>query len=173
MGWAHVNVKTTLVLGLGNILLCDDGLGVRVVERLQRLYQFPEEVRVLDGGTLGLALLPHVEDAERLLIVDALEQDAAPGTLARLEGDEVPAILSVKLSPHQVGVSDLLAAARLCDRCPAEMVLWGAQPEVIEVGLDLSPAVARQVDVLVDRALAELQGWGIWFTRRLEDQEGR
>ena len=166
-------MKTTLVLGLGNILLRDEGVGVRVVERLQRLYRFPAEVQLLDGGTLGLDLLPYVEAVDRLLIVDALELDAAPGTVARLEGAEVPATLSVKLSPHQVGVADLLAAARLRGRCPAELVLWGAQPGVIEVGLDLSAAVAGQVDVLADRALAELQGWGIGYTRRLEEQEGR
>jgi hydrogenase maturation protease len=166
-------VKTTLVLGLGNILLRDEGVGVRVIERLQQLYQFPAEVQLLDGGTLGLDLLSYVEAVDRLLIVDALELDAAPGSVARLEGDAVPATLSVKLSPHQVGVTDLLAAARLRDRCPAELVLWGAQPGAIEVGLELSPAVAAQVDVLADRALAELERWGIWFTRRLEDQEGR
>jgi len=165
--------KNTLVLGLGNILLRDEGVGVRVIERLQQGYQFPEEVLVLDGGTLGLDLLGYVEDAERLLIVDALELDAAPGTVARLEGDEVPAYLSIKVSPHQVGVADVLAAARLTGCCPQELVLWGVQPGVIEPGLDLSPPVAAQVEALADRGLAELTKWDISFTRKLDQQEGR
>jgi hydrogenase maturation protease len=166
-------VKKTLVLGLGNILLRDEALGVRVVERLQRLCEFPEDVLVIDGGTLGLDLLFYVEEVQRMLVIDAMEMNAEPGTIARLEGDEVPAFLGVKISPHQVGLADLMGVARLRGLCPEEVVLWGAQPGTIGVGLDLSPAVAQQVDVLADRALAELDRWGIRFTRRLEHQEGR
>ena len=162
----------TLVLGLGNILLCDEGVGVRVVERLQKLYEFPQEVQVLDGGTLALDLLPYVEDADRLLVIDALEMDAEPGTIARLEGDDVPAFLSVKISPHQMGLADLLAAARLRDSYPGELVLWGVQPGALIVGLDLSPPVAAQVKALVDKALIELNRWGIEPTRRMEHEEG-
>jgi hydrogenase maturation protease len=154
-------VAKTLVLGLGNILLGDEGVGVRVVERLQELYQFPREVQVLDGGTLALDLLPYVEDTDRLLVIDALEMDAEPGTIARLEGDQVPAFLSVKVSPHQMGLADLLAAARLRDLFPKQLVLWGVQPATMEPGLELSSPVAAQVEVLVDRVLAELSQWGI------------
>jgi len=154
-------VKKTLVLGLGNILLGDEGVGVRVVERLQELYRFPPEVQVLDGGTLALDLLPYVEDADRLLVIDALEMGAEPGTIARLEGDKVPAFLSVKISPHQMGLADLLAAARLRNFYPQEVVLWGVQPEAVRPGLELSSPVAAQVEVLVDKVLAELNRWGI------------
>lgn len=165
--------NNTLVLGLGNILLRDEGVGVRVIERLQEDYQFPGGVQVMDGGTLGLDLLAYVGDAERLLVVDALNLGAEPGTMARLEGDEVPAFLSIKLSPHQVGLADLLAAARLTGCCPRELVLWGVQPGVIEPGLDLSPPVAGQVEALVKRGLAELNGWGIGYARKLDREEGR
>ena len=151
----------TLVLGLGNILLGDEGVGVRVVERLQELYEFPQEVQVLDGGTLALDLLPYVEEADRLLVIDALEMGAEPGAMARLEGGEVPAFLSVKLSPHQMGLADLLAAARLRDLFPKQLVLWGVQPAELKPGLMLSSPVAAQVDVLVDRVLAELSQWEI------------
>jgi hydrogenase maturation protease len=154
-------VTKTLVLGLGNILLGDEGVGVRVVERLQEFYEFPLEVQVLDGGTLALDLLPYVEDADRLLVIDALEMGTEPGAIARLEGDQVPAFLSVKISPHQMGLADLLAAARLRDRYPEQLVLWGVQPAVMRPGLALSPPVAAQVEVLVDRVLAELRQWGI------------
>jgi hydrogenase maturation protease len=163
-------MKKTLVLGLGNILLRDEGVGVRVIERLQALYDFPPEVQVLDGGTMALDLLPYVEDAARLLVIDALEMGAAPGTIARLEGNEVPAFLSIKISPHQMGLADILAAARLRDLHPQELVLWGVQPGTLGAGLELSAPVAAQVDVLVEKALAELQRWGIQPTRRAENK---
>ncbi|RME36805.1 MAG: HyaD/HybD family hydrogenase maturation endopeptidase [Thermoflexia bacterium] len=159
----------TLVLGVGNILLSDDGVGVHVVRLLREQYRFPQEVEILDGGTLGLDLLPYVEDTDRLLIVDAVQMDEPPGTVARLEGDRVPAMLGLKYSPHQVGLSDLLAAARLRGRYPPEVVLWGIQPASLEVGLDLSPTVAAQVEVLLANVLAELQRWGIVPTRRGEE----
>jgi len=158
------------VLGLGNILLRDEGVGVRVIERLQALYDFPPEVQVLDGGTMALDLLPYVEDSARLLVIDALEMGAAPGTIARLEGNEVPAFLSIKISPHQMGLADILAAARLRDLHPKELVLWGVQPGTLDAGLALSAPVAAQVDALVEKALAELQRWGIQPTRRAERQ---
>lgn len=151
----------TLILGVGNILLSDEGVGVHVVRLLRERYRFPQEVEILDGGTLGLDLLPYVESADRLLIVDAVQMDAPPGTVVRLEGDEVPAVLNLKYSPHQAGVSDLLAAARLLGRSPAEVVLLGVQPASLEVGLELSPAVAAQMEFLVRTVLAELQRWGI------------
>jgi hydrogenase maturation protease len=156
----------TLVLGLGNILLGDEGVGVRVAERLQERYEFPENVRVLDGGTLGLDLMPYVEAADHLLVIDALDVGAQPGELARLEGDEIPAFLSVKISPHQMGLSDLLAAVRLAGAYPQDVVLWGVQPAVIDVGLELSPVVAAQVDVLADRVVQEMRRWGIELVKK-------
>jgi len=156
----------TLVLGLGNILLSDEGVGVHIVRLLQERYEFPQEVDLMDGGTLGLDLLPYVEDAQRLLIVDAVQMDAPAGTVARLEGDEVMAIFRTPISLHQMGVNDLLAAARLLDRYPEQVVLWGIQPAVLDVGLELSPPVAAQVETLAQNVLAELQQWGIQPTRR-------
>jgi len=101
--------------------------------------------------------------------VDAVQMDAPPGTVVRLVGEEVPAVLNLKYSPHQMGVSDLLAAARLLGRYPAELVLWGIQPASLDVGLELSPAVAAQVETVVQNVLADLQRWGIQPTRRGEE----
>lgn len=152
----------TLVLGLGNILMGDEGVGVRVIERLLERYKFPEEVQVLDGGTLGLDLLPFVEDSSRLLVVDAVQARKAAGTLVRMTGREIPLFLDVsKVSPHQEGLQDLLAVAALKGTLPDEVVLWGAQIGSIGVSLDLSPDVDRQVDALADKVLEELAGWGI------------
>ena len=152
----------TLVLGLGNILLRDEGVGVRVVERLLEQYDFPEGVRVMDGGTLGLDLLPFLEEASRLLVIDAVQARKPPGTLVRLVGDEIPIFLDAsKVSPHQEGLQDLLAVAVLKGYLPDEVVFWGAQITSLGVGLSLSEAVAEQVDALAEKVLAELARWGI------------
>ncbi len=155
-------VTQILVLGLGNILLADEGIGVRVIERLLEQYSFPEGVRVMDGGTLGLDLLPYLEDASRLLVVDAVQARKPAGTLVRLAGGEIPVFLdAAKVSPHQEGLEDLLAVANLKGYLPEEVVFWGAQIESLGVGLELSPAVAAQVDALVEKVLEELGRWGI------------
>jgi hydrogenase maturation protease len=150
-----------LILGAGNLLLSDDGLGVHAIRRLREIVELPEEVQVLDGGTLGLNLLPFLEDISYLIIVDAMQTGQPPGTLRRLAGDEVPAYLSIKMSPHEIGVPDMLFAAKLRDLYPREVVVWGVQPASNEVGLELSPPVAAQLDRLVEELLAELARWGI------------
>ena len=152
---------STLVLGIGNLIMTDDGVGVRVAQRLMEGYRFPEGVTVMDGGTLGLDLLPHLEGVERLLMVDALETGGPPGTVMRLSGEEIPMALQTKLSPHQMGLQDLLAVAEFQGNRPTEMVLWGVQPESIELGMELSPAVAARVDLLVEKMLGELAAWGV------------
>jgi len=160
-------MSETLVLGLGNILLRDEGVGVRVVERLLRQYDFPEGVRVMDGGTLGLDLLPFLEEASRLLVIDAVQARKPPGTLVRLVGDEIPIFLDAsKVSPHQEGLQDLLAVALLKGYLPNEVVFWGAQITSLGVGLDLSEAVAEQVDALAEKVLVELAQWGIDAQRK-------
>ncbi len=150
----------TLVLGVGNLLLSDEGVGVHLVKRLTESYELPPGVQPLDGGTLGLDLLYYLQGVENLLIVDAVEMDKEPGTLLRLEGDEVPAFLSLKVSPHQVGIPDMLFAAKLKDLYPPNVVLWGVQPAKLEVGLELSPAVAAQLDALMGNVVEQLAAWG-------------
>jgi len=156
----------TLILGVGNLLLSDEGVGLRVVEKLAASYELPEGVQTLDGGTLGLDLLYYLEGVENLLIIDAVEMGKEPGALLRLEGDEVPAFLSVKISPHQIGIPDMLFAAKLKDLYPRNVVLWGVQPGTLDVGLELSPPIAAQVDVLVEKAVEELARWGERLTPR-------
>ena len=157
----------TLVLGLGNILLGDEGVGVRVIERLLEQVEFPEEVQVLDGGTLGLDLLPYLEGAARLLVVDAAQARKPAGTLVRLTGREIPIFLDAsKVSPHQEGLQDLLAVAALKGYLPQELVFLGVQVGSLGVSLELSPAVAAQVNPMVERVLEELTRWGIEFERK-------
>jgi hydrogenase maturation protease len=150
-----------LILGLGNAVMTDDAFGSRMVELLQAKLRFPPEVSILDGGTLGLDLLPRLEGVDRLLIIDALEMDAEPGEVFRLEGEEVPRAFATKLSVHQMGVQDLLAVAELQGHLPSELVVWGVQPGTVEMGLDLSPPVAAAMDKLMAGILEELRCWGI------------
>jgi hydrogenase maturation protease len=150
----------TLILGVGNLLMSDEGVGVHIIQRLVADYQLPEQVQVLDGGTLGMDLLYYLEGVENLLLIDAVEARQEPGTLVRLEGDEVPAFLSIKISPHQLGVPDMLAAAKLKDVYPQRIVLWGVQPERLEIGLDLSPKVESQMDTILENILEQLRAWG-------------
>lgn len=156
----------TLVLGVGNRLMSDEGVGVQVIERLAAGYVLSDEVQVLDGGTLGLDLLYYLEGIENLLIVDAAELRKEPGTMMRLTDDEVPAFMSVKISPHQMGVPDMLAAAKMMDLYPKRLVLWGIQPEQITLSLDLSPALASKIELLLENVISELRGWGHTVTAK-------
>ena len=149
------------MLGLGNVLLRDEGAGVRALERLEARYGLPPEVQILDGGTMGLDLLPYVEQVSALMILDAVQTGQPPGSLVRLEGNELPAALALKLSVHQVGFQELLAASLFRGTMPERIVLWGIEPAAIEWGLDLSPSVASALDKLVECAVQELHNWGV------------
>jgi hydrogenase maturation protease len=149
-----------LVLGIGNALMSDDAFGGRVIAELQRQFVFPTGVEILDGGTLGLDLLPRFEGVEKLLIIDALEMAAAAGTIFRLAGEEVPRAFASKLSVHQMGVQDLLAVAELQGHLPGELVVWGVQSGSIEMSLELTPAVAAAVSPVVEAVAVELADWG-------------
>jgi hydrogenase maturation protease len=154
-------VSQVLILGLGNILFQDEGLGVRAVERLAARYRLPEGVRAIDGGVMGLDLLPYLEGVDDLLILDAVDCGEAPGTLVRLEGDSIPAALSLKMSMHQVGLQELLALAAFEGTLPQRVVLWGLEPASLDWGVGLSATVDSQLDGLVEAASRELAEWGI------------
>lgn len=165
-----MNSRTPLlVLGLGNLLLEDDGVGSAAVAELADRYEAPDGVRVLDGGTLGLCLLPYLEDADAVILVDAIRSDAAPGTFVRLDGSDVGPAVATRLSPHQVGVADLLDGARWLDRYPAHVVLLGLVPASMELSISLSPDVRRALPALVDRIVDEAGALGFVFQRKQSD----
>ncbi len=149
-------MTTTLVLGLGNTIMSDDGIGPKVIEQLQQDKQLPDDVSLLDGGTLGLDLLTYLEGIQRLIIVDAVETGQLAGTCVRLAGDEVPMALETKLSPHQMGMKDLLAVARLMGQLPDEIVLIGVQPACLEMDTELTAPVASALPTLVAMVQTEL-----------------
>lgn len=149
-----------LILGLGNVLLRDDGTGPAAISRLRDDYTAPDGVRVLDGGTLGLSLLPYVEDARTVILVDAVAADAPAGTLVRLTGADVGPAVASRLSPHQIGVADLLDGARWHEREPARLVLLGIVPASIELGIGLSDPVIDALPDLIELIRAEATACG-------------
>jgi hydrogenase maturation protease len=157
-------MSKTLVLGTGNLLLMDDGFGIHAIRRLQEKVQLPEGVELIDGGTLGLDLIYYLEEEARLLIIDTMETGGPPGTLKRLSGDEVPAYLEMKMSPHEIGIPDMLFSAKLKNLYPKEVVIWGVQPAEIRVGLELSPPLQAQLDPMVEHVMDELTRWGNQLT---------
>jgi hydrogenase maturation protease len=153
-------VVRTVVIGLGNPLMGDDGLGLAALERLQDTWELDEDVKLVDGGTWGLSLVPASEDAQRLVLVDAIAAHRDPGEIIELGRDRLPIYLSRKLSPHQVDMRDALAVAELRGRLPNDIVAIGVQPAAVELGTELSPVVADRVDALVRTVIAQLERWG-------------
>jgi hydrogenase maturation protease len=115
---------------------------------------------MIDGGTMGLDLLHYLEGVDHLLILDAIEAGKKPGEITTLTGEDVPAFLGMKISPHQIGVQDLLATAQLMGHTPPEVIILGVQPTWLSVGLEMSPAVTVQVEPLARLALSQLEKWG-------------
>ena len=150
----------TLVVGLGNPLMTDDGIGLAALARLDSEWEIPEGVELVDGGIWGLRLLPEIEDAGRLLLIDAIDVDRRAGEVIVLEIAEIPMFLSTKLSPHQVGVRDVLALAALRGRLPAETVAMGIQPARIEMGTEISDEAKASMDGLLERVVDRLALWG-------------
>ncbi len=146
----------TLILGVGNLLMSDDGVGVRVIERIEAAHVLPENVQTLDGGTCSLDLLHYLEGIDNLVVVDAADLRQPPGTIKRLEGEAVPAFLAQKVSPHEINLPELLFSAKLVGIYPQRVVVLGIQPQTLEVGIELSPPLAAKVDELAALALAEI-----------------
>ncbi len=153
---------TIIVLGVGNILLKDEGVGVRVVEELERRYTFPENVRLVDGGTQGLWLLSTIQEARHLIVVDAVLGEGEPGTIYRLEKDDLPKGLRTKQSAHD---SDLVEALNLCSLLgsePQSVLVLGVQPADIQpYGLELTEKIAARVSDLAELVVEELKGLGV------------
>jgi hydrogenase maturation protease len=157
-----------LVLGIGNLLWADEGFGVRAVEEFSRRYLCEERVTIMDGGTQGLYLLPHVQEASRLVVFDAIDYGLEPGTMKIITDDEVPAYMGAKqMSLHQTGFQDVLAAAKLTGQYPDRLVLIGVQPvELKDYGGSLREAVRARIDPAVEIAAGWLRHWGVGIQPR-------
>ncbi|CAN5210649.1 HyaD/HybD family hydrogenase maturation endopeptidase [soil metagenome] len=150
------------VLGIGNPLMGDDGVGITLLDELMaNPLRIPgRPVEFVDGGTIGMSLLPLVLDAGSLLVLDAVA-DGAPGTVVQLSGDQLPRLLRMKLSPHQVGLLDVLASARLLGSEPSRVAVVGIAPAYVDMRLGLSPEVAAAVPQALATASRVLRDWSL------------
>jgi len=152
--------RGTVVLGVGSPLMGDDGLGVGVVEMLRERWSGDPGLTFLDGGTWGMRVLPYIEDARRLLLLDVIRAGREPGTVVRLERDELPRHLHHKLSPHQIDLAEVLALAELRGSFPDEAVALGVEPAEVALRDGLSSVVEAAVPALVEAVRTQLEAWG-------------
>ena len=150
----------TVVIGLGNPLMADDGFGIAVLERLRDEWKIDDGVELIDGGTWGITLLPEIERAERVLLLDAIDSSMPPGSETVLTREEIPRHLALKVSPHQVDLRETLALAELRGKLPEQLVAIGAQPAKVELRASLSPELEDHVDRVVSLAVDQLRFWG-------------
>lgn len=151
-----------VVLGIGNILNTDEGIGVHAARALQSKYPDSSNFAVIDGGTLGLNLLPIVDDATHLLILDAVDAGKAPGTLVELAGKDIPLFGGAKLSEHQVTFQEVLGLAMLRETLPENLYLIGVQPADLSVGVGLSEVVQAVLPRLIQAVEVVLGGWSVF-----------
>ncbi|MET0012348.1 MAG: HyaD/HybD family hydrogenase maturation endopeptidase [Sedimenticola sp.] len=170
---------TTLVIGVGNVLMQDEGAGVRAVELLESRYHVPPHVEFLDGGAAGTELLEPMRGKERLIIADCVNTGAPPGTLIRLVDEQIPAFFQTKLSNHQLGISDLLAVLTVTGEAPRHVTIIGMVPYQLENRLGLSEASAERLEEMVRMLVDELALAGITLQPRSEplrcfwDEQGK
>lgn len=145
-----------VVLGVGNILLSDEGVGVHAVNELDRLYQMAAGVEILDGGTSGMDCLDQIADLDHLIIADCMRSKSEPGTIKVLRGDEIPAYFKTKLSPHQVGLSDVLATLNFHGIQPRNVVLVGVEPKSFATHMGLTDELSAVLPAVVETLVAEL-----------------
>ncbi len=150
----------TVVLGVGSPVMGDDGLGVGVVEMLRNRWADDPALAFLDGGTWGMQVLPFIESARRLVVLDVIRTGRDPGTVVRLEGDEFPRHLHQKLSPHQIDLGEVFALAELRGTFPTEAVALGIEPHRVELHDGLSPVVLASIPTLIEAVRAQLAAWG-------------
>jgi len=153
-------VALDVVLGVGNPLMGDDGLGIMAVARLGDTWQDAPGLTLVDGGTWGMNLLPLIEQARRLLIIDAIDADVEPGSRVVLERDDIPRYFGRTLSPHQLDLREVLALAELRGNLPRETIAMGIQPDRLELSLELSSVVAASLPQLLSDVDDLLRRWG-------------
>lgn len=158
-----------VVLGIGNTILTDEAAGVRAVEVLERGWKLPENVLAIDGGTSGMEMIEELSDLDFLIVLDVVKTGAAPGTVVRIAGDEIPVFFRKKLSPHQIGLPDVLASLELLDTLPKEIVVLGVELISLELGMEMTPTVAEKVPVLAAMAAAELEARGYVLETLIEE----
>ena len=160
--------RRIVVLGVGNLLWADEGFGVRCVEALAEGWELPPDVEIMDGGTLGLALVPELLDATHVLLFDAVANQGEPGSLVVARDEEVPALMGGnKMSLHQVGMNDILASLELLGHKPERFTVVGIRPvQLADYGGSLTAPVQAQLPAALDLGIEELRRWGVEVRER-------
>ena len=157
-----------VVLGIGNTILSDEAAGVRAVEALERGWKLPPNVLAIDGGTSGMEMIEDLSGLDFLIVLDVVKAGVPPGTVVKFSGDDIPVFFRTKLSPHQIGLPDVLASLELLDSLPREIVVLGVELISLELGMEMTPTVAAKVPVLAAMAAEELlkRGYAIEALRK-------
>lgn len=151
----------TLIFGAGNLLLSDEGFGVHFVKYLQEQYCFGDDVELYDGGTLGIMVTHLLEEADRVFLVDVVDTAGKPGDIFRYEKEEfLLGKLPIKMSPHQIGIQEVLILSELRGRIPDRVTLFGIIPASYEAGVELSPTLADKLPGLAELVVEELRQAG-------------
>ncbi|MDO5583361.1 MAG: HyaD/HybD family hydrogenase maturation endopeptidase [Mitsuokella multacida] len=158
------------ILGVGNVILRDEGFGVRAAEYLDAHYDFPESVQVVDGGTLGIELTQYVTGTKKLLVIDSINGGQEPGTRFHFHNDDIMTHFQDKLSAHEVGIQDVLALLTVTGRKIPEVVVLGAQPYDLEAGVELSPEMKALLPLVAQEAIDVLKEWGIEVKEKAEER---
>lgn len=162
-----------MILGIGSILYSDDGFGIRVIEQIERDYEFPDDVLVVDGGVLGINLLGVISKPNHLIVVDAIRNRGNPGDLYRLEGDAIPERIRAKNSLHQVDFLEALTLCQVFDKVP-QTVIIGVEPEDYQtLSLALTPTVHARIEPAIRMVLDELTRLGVSHRRKPSDHVPR
>ncbi|MGZ8331405.1 MAG: HyaD/HybD family hydrogenase maturation endopeptidase, partial [Rhodoplanes sp.] len=153
-------------VGLGNLILSDEGVGVHVVRRLDESYSFPDDVVLIDGGTSAIDLLDQLVEAEHIIFIDAAQTGGPPGSIVALEGARLPVWFRERMSPHQIGLADLLATLSLMDHTPESVTLIGIEPQSMELGTELTPQIDAAADEALVKVLEQLAALGVRAVER-------
>lgn len=161
-----MHMDRVMILGVGCILFSDEGFGIRVIEELERRYDFPEHVALIDGGVLGINLMGVMAQADRLIVVDVIRNQGMPGDLYRLAGEAIPERIRAKNSLHQIDFLEALTLMQALDKVPQTVIL-GVEPQDIDtLSIDLTPVVSQRMDAVIGMVLAELDRLGVTYQSR-------
>ena len=155
-------VSEVTVLGIGNTILSDEGFGVRVVEYLQKNFTFPENVALIDGGTLGVELEHFIIGTQKLLIIDSIDGGVEAGKTFHLQGDEILKHFTQKISAHEIGIQDILTMLEITNKKIPVVELLGAQPYSLEAGVELTEPMQKLVPIFAKKAIEILERWKVF-----------
>ncbi|MFJ7725654.1 HyaD/HybD family hydrogenase maturation endopeptidase [Neobacillus sp. NPDC097160] len=155
------NVQKITILGIGNTLFSDEGVGIHLLPLLEETLKDYENIEIVEGLTDGMKLLGPVEDAENLIIIDAINAGKAGGTIITLKGDEIPAYFGIKMSIHQLGFQEVLLAAKMRERYPKQIVMFGMQPTSLELGIGLTEMNQSKLEELAKTVVDQVNQWRI------------